>query len=71
MDREQFGDCIGHARTLLDDINEAVLKLEFRSLEARGELLAGCLLNDTLTCKADQCLRLRDNDIADRLRSGA
>ena len=46
VEREELGDGLGDFRARDDAIDKAVLKQEFRALEAVGEALVRCLLYD-------------------------
>ena len=63
MNFQKLADCVFKTATLLNHINKAVLKLKLCPLEALGELLAGCLLNNTLTCKSYKRIRLSYDNI--------
>ena len=49
--------------TVYNLIYKTVLQQELRSLESLRKLLTNGLLNDTRSCKADQRVRLCQNDI--------
>ena len=61
---QQRSDFIAQLPTVHQHVECAVLQQELAALEALREGLANSLLNDTGSREANQCIRLRDVDVA-------